>query len=119
MRQQRAGQATFIPLDRIQVAPVPEKLRNFAKGARLAIDCIEADAAVEKAIRYACGSTLICDTSAIARNICYDKRQDVKGALLNFAPVLTFASRHPRRHCHSQERSDHWWSRPRHEESQG
>ncbi|KAL1406860.1 Structural maintenance of chromosomes protein 1 [Vanrija albida] len=82
MRQQRAGQATFIPLDRIQVAPVPEKLRNFAKGARLAIDCIEADAAVEKAIRYACGSTLICDTSAIAKHICYDKRQDVKAVTL-------------------------------------
>ncbi|KAK8869753.1 hypothetical protein IAR55_000321 [Kwoniella newhampshirensis] len=82
MRSQRAGQATFIPLDTIQVKPVPERLRNFAKGARLAIDCIEYEPAVERAMQHACGSALICDTMEIARYVCYDKGQEVKAVTL-------------------------------------
>lgn len=79
MRNQRAGQATFIPLDTIQVKPVAEKFRNFAKGARLAIDCIEYEPAVEQAMQHACGSAMVCDSMAIARHICYEKAQEVKG----------------------------------------
>jgi structural maintenance of chromosome 1 len=79
MRNQRAGQATFIPLDTIQVRPVQEKYRNFAKGARLAIDCIEYEPAVERAMQHACGSSLICDSIAVAKHICYDRNQEVKG----------------------------------------
>ena len=79
MRNQRAGQATFIPLDSIQVKPVQEKYRNYAKGARLAIDCIEYEPAVERAMQHACGSSLICDTMDIAKHICYERNQEVKG----------------------------------------
>lgn len=79
MRNQRAGQATFIPLDTIQVKPVPERLRNFARGARLAIDCIEYDPAVERAMQHACSSALICDTMDIAKYVCYERSQEVKG----------------------------------------
>lgn len=79
MRNQRAGQATFIPLDTIQIKPVQEKYRNFAKGARLAIDCIEYDHKVERAMQHACGSTLICDTMTVAKYVCHDKGQEVKG----------------------------------------
>lgn len=79
MRNQRAGQATFIPLDTIQVKPVPEKFRNIAKGARLAIDCIEYDSSVERAMQFACSSSLICDTMEVARHVCYDRGQEVKG----------------------------------------
>ena len=79
MRNQRAGSATFIPLDTIQVKPVPDKLRNFAKGARLAIDCIEYDPAIERAMQYSCSTSLICDTMDIARHVCYDRGQEVKG----------------------------------------
>ena len=81
MRDQRAGQATFIPLDTIQVKPVAEKFRNYAKGARLAIDCIEYEPAVERAIQHACSSSLICDTMDVARLVCYEKGQEVKGKL--------------------------------------
>ncbi|WVQ78324.1 hypothetical protein IAT38_000409 [Cryptococcus sp. DSM 104549] len=83
MRNQRAGQATFIPLDSIQVKPVPEKLRNFARGARLAIDCIEYDPAVERAMQHACGSALICDTTEIAKYVRYEKDQEVKAVTLD------------------------------------
>jgi structural maintenance of chromosome 1 len=79
LRNQRAGQATFIPLDTIQVKPIQEKYRNFVKGARLAVDCLEYGADIERAIQHACGSSLICDTMAVAKQVCYDKGQEVKG----------------------------------------
>jgi structural maintenance of chromosome 1 len=80
MRNQRAGQATFIPLDTIQVKAVPDRLRSIvARGARLAIDCVEYDPSIERAIQHACSTSMICDTMDIAREICYDKKQEVKG----------------------------------------
>ena len=84
MRNQRAGQATFIPLDTIQVKPINDKFRSFAKGARLAVDVIQFDPAVERAMHHACGNALVCDTMEIARFVCYDKEQEVKGMLRQF-----------------------------------
>jgi len=82
MRNQRAGQATFIPLDAVQVTPPNDKFRAFAKGARLAVDVVQFEPAVERAIHYACGTALVCDTMEIARYVCYDKGQEVKGGYL-------------------------------------
>ncbi|KAI0726494.1 cohesin complex subunit psm1 [Fomitopsis betulina] len=82
MRIQRAGQATFIPLDTIQVKPTNDKFRSFAKGARLAIDVIQFDPAVERAMHHACGNALVCDTYDIAAYVCYEKKQDVKAVTL-------------------------------------
>ena len=79
MRNQRAGQATFIPLDTIQVKPINDKFRAFAKGARLAVDVIHYDPAVERAMHHACGNALVCDTMEVARYVCYEKGQEVKG----------------------------------------
>lgn len=79
MRNQRAGQATFIPLDTIQVKPVNDKFRSIAKGARLALDVVQYEPAVERAIHHACGNALVCDTLEIARYVCFTKHQDVKG----------------------------------------
>jgi structural maintenance of chromosome 1 len=79
MRNQRVGQATFIPLDTIQVKPANDKFRTFAKGVRLAVDIVEHEPAIERAIHHACGSALICDSMDIARNVCYEKGQEVKG----------------------------------------
>ncbi|KAF8892810.1 hypothetical protein CPB84DRAFT_1816222 [Gymnopilus junonius] len=74
MRTQRAGQATFIPLDTIQVKPVNDKLRSFTKGASY-------EPAVERAIHHACANALVCDTMEIARFVCYEKGQEVKGVV--------------------------------------
>ncbi|KAH9930814.1 cohesin complex subunit psm1 [Amylocystis lapponica] len=71
MRNQRAGQATFIPLDTIQVKPLNDKFRTFAKGARLAVDVIQYEPAVE-----------LCDTMDIARHVCYERSQEVKAVTL-------------------------------------
>jgi structural maintenance of chromosome 1 len=79
MRDQRTGQATFLPLDTLQVKPINDKYRSFAKGARLAVDVLEFDSSVERAIHYACGNALVCDTMDIARHVVYDKGQEVKG----------------------------------------
>src|ERR1700735_815261 len=80
MRNQRAGQATFIPLDTIQVKPINDKFRSFAKGARLAVDVVQHEAAIERAIHHACGNALVCDTMEVARYVCYEKGQEVKGS---------------------------------------
>lgn len=82
MRNQRAGQATFIPLDTIQVKPVNDKFRAFAKGARLAVDVIQYEPAMERAIHHACGNSLVCDTMEVARYVCYEKGQEVKAVTL-------------------------------------
>lgn len=79
LRAQRLGQATFIPLDSIQTKPTNDKYRSFAKGARLAIDVIDFNPQFEAAMQHACGNSLVCDTLDIARYVCYDKGQDVKG----------------------------------------
>ncbi|KAJ3798658.1 condensin complex subunit SMC1 [Lentinula aff. detonsa] len=82
MRNQRAGQATFIPLDTIQVKPVNDKFRSFAKGTRLAVDVIQYEPAVERAMHHACGNALVCDTMDVAKYVCYEKGQEVKAVTL-------------------------------------
>ena len=79
LRTQRAGQATFLPLDTISVKPVNDKFRSFAKGARLAVDVIQYEPAVERAMHHVCGNALVCDTMDVARYVCWDKGQEVKG----------------------------------------
>nr|GAT51561.1 condensin complex subunit SMC1 [Mycena chlorophos] len=82
MRTQRVGQATFIPLDTIQVKPINDKFRSFAKGARLAVDVIQFEPVVERAMHHVCGNALVCDSMEVARQICYDKGQEVKAVTL-------------------------------------
>lgn len=59
---------------------INDKYRSFAKGARLAVDVIQYDPAVERAMHFACGNALVCDTMDVARYVCYDKGQEVKGS---------------------------------------
>ncbi|KAJ3000506.1 Structural maintenance of chromosomes protein 1 [Globomyces sp. JEL0801] len=83
MRDQRSGQATFLPLDTINVKAINEKYRSFTKGARLALDVIQFDGNCERAIKYVVGNAIIADSDAIARYICYEKRQEVKVVTLD------------------------------------
>ncbi|KIY73713.1 condensin complex subunit SMC1 [Cylindrobasidium torrendii FP15055 ss-10] len=83
MRNQRSGQATFIPLDTIQSKPVNDKFRSFAKGVQLALDVIQYKPVFERAMHHVCGSALVCDTMEIARFVRYDKGQDVKAVTLD------------------------------------
>jgi structural maintenance of chromosome 1 len=83
LRDQRAGQGTFIPLDTISVKPVNPNLKGMHRGMRLAIDTIEFDSAVERALAFACGSSMICDDIKVAKHICYDKGVDATAVTLD------------------------------------
>nr|WJN25068.1 condensin complex subunit [Pseudozyma thailandica] len=82
LRNTRAGQATFLPLDRIQAKPINDRLRSIARGARLAVDVIQFDASIERAIHHACGNALVCDTMDIARSVVYEKKVEAKAVTL-------------------------------------
>ncbi|CDR88460.1 probable SMC1-chromosome segregation protein [Sporisorium scitamineum] len=82
LRNTRSGQATFLPLDRIQAKPINDRLRSIARGARLAVDVIHFDASIERAIHHACGNALVCDTMDIARSVVYDKKVEAKAVTL-------------------------------------
>jgi structural maintenance of chromosome 1 len=78
MRDQRAGQATFLPLDSISVKPVNEKYRSIIQGARLALDVLQFEPLFERVVKYAVGNALISDNTEIAKQIVYEKGQEVK-----------------------------------------
>ncbi|KAF9775079.1 hypothetical protein IL306_006904, partial [Fusarium sp. DS 682] len=81
LKEQRFPPMTFIPLDNIKVNAVNTAVKGFA-GARLTIDTIDFDSSVERAMSYACGSSIVCDTLDIAKHICYEKRIPVKAVTL-------------------------------------
>ena len=93
LKDQRHGPMTFIPLDNIKVNAVPSNLKNLQK-ARLTIDTIDFDSSLERAMSYACGSSLVCDDLATAKHICYEKKIQVKavtveGFVIHKAGLMT------------------------------
>ncbi|KAK5016555.1 Structural maintenance of chromosomes protein 1, partial [Cryomyces antarcticus] len=83
LRDQRAGQATFIPLDTIQHKAPNSNLKGMHRGMRLAVDAIEYDTTIERAIFYACGNAVVCDDLQIARYICYERGVEAKAVTLD------------------------------------
>lgn len=83
LRDQRLGQATFLPLETIQIKAVQANLKGLHRGVRPAIDCIEYDTAYHRAMAYVCGSDVICDTLQVARDVCYTKNSGVKAVTLD------------------------------------
>jgi structural maintenance of chromosome 1 len=76
---------TLLPLDTISTKPINDKFRLFAKGARLAVDMIQYEPAVERAMHHACGNTLVCDTMDVARYVCWERGQEVKHTIVFFS----------------------------------
>lgn len=81
LKEQRFQPMTFIPLDNIKVNAVNSAIKGIP-GARLTIDTINFDSSVERAMSYACGSSIVCDTLDIAKQICYQKKIPVKAVTL-------------------------------------
>lgn len=81
LKEQRAGTATFLPLDTITPKPIDDKFRSFGHGSRLALDLLKFDQSNERAILFACGNALVCDTMESARQIAFGKGQQVKGEI--------------------------------------
>ncbi|KAL8783036.1 MAG: hypothetical protein Q9213_004933 [Squamulea squamosa] len=82
LRDQRRGQATFIPLDTIQWTASSSNLKG-TRGTRMAIDTIKYDSSLERAVAYVCGNAVICDDLATAKHVCWEKRNDVKAVTLD------------------------------------
>lgn len=82
LKEQRFSPMTFIPLDNIKVNAVNTSIKGIT-GARLTIDTINFDSAVERALSYACGSSVVCDSLDVAKLICYEKRIPVKAVTLD------------------------------------
>ncbi len=78
MRDQRVGTASFIPLDSIQVKPVMERLRGLGSRYRLSLDVIQCEPDVRKAVQFAVDNTVIADTLADARELCFQRGERVK-----------------------------------------
>ncbi|KAK3719468.1 Structural maintenance of chromosomes protein 1B [Vermiconidia calcicola] len=83
LKEQRTGQMTFIPLDTIIHKQPNANLRGMQQGVRLAIDTIDYDASLERAMIYACGNAIVTDTLKIAREICYGRKVDAKAVTLD------------------------------------
>ncbi|KAL8923713.1 MAG: hypothetical protein Q9208_004465 [Pyrenodesmia sp. 3 TL-2023] len=82
LRDQRRGQATFIPLDTIQWTASSSNLKG-TRGTRMAIDTINYDSSLERAVAYVCGNAVICDDLSTAKHVCWEKRNDVKAVTLD------------------------------------
>ena len=83
LRDQHRGQATFIPLDTIQVKAINSNLKGLHRGTRMALDTIDYDKVVDRAMLYACGNAIVCDDLAIAKYICYEKGVEAKAVTLD------------------------------------
>ena len=83
LREQRRGQATFIPLDTIQFTTTNSNLKGQSRGCRMALDTISYERSLERAFSYVCGNAVICDDLSVAKQICWEKRNDVKAVTLD------------------------------------
>ena len=84
LREQRVGTATFLPLDKLQANSRESSERLRAKIAqdgrfRLAVDVINCDESIRKAVAYAVGNTVICDDLEAARELCFGNRRGGHG----------------------------------------
>ena len=83
LRDQRAGQATFIPIDTIQVKAVASNLKGMHHKMKPAIDVVDYEQSVARAISYACGNSIICDDLDTAKYLCYERNVDAKAVTLD------------------------------------
>ncbi|PVU85612.1 hypothetical protein BB560_006965 [Smittium megazygosporum] len=83
LREQRAGTATFLPLDNLLVPTISESARKAHPNARLVVDILEYNAKYERAISFVCGSNIVCDTLEVARDVCYTQNIQVKAITID------------------------------------
>eukprot|EP01135_Chromosphaera_perkinsii_P000901 Nk52_evm64s152 gene=Nk52_evmTU64s152 len=83
MKEQHAGTATFIPLESIEAKQANERLRHLGHDSKLAIDLLQFEQSISRAILYACGDTIVCDNLDIARKLCFSGNERVKAVTLD------------------------------------
>ncbi|KAK7102755.1 structural maintenance of chromosomes protein 1A-like [Littorina saxatilis] len=86
MKEQRIEPETFLPLDYLDVRNVNEKLRDIRepKNVKLVIDVIRYDPPViKKALLFACGNALVCETVEDARRVAFGGQERHKSVALD------------------------------------
>ena len=83
LKEQRRGISEFIPLETIFTTPIDSNLKGMHRGTRMAIDTIDFDKSVVRAMEFACGNSVVCDDLSIARYICYEKGVQAKAVTLD------------------------------------
>ncbi|XP_002735243.1 structural maintenance of chromosomes protein 1A-like [Saccoglossus kowalevskii] len=86
MKEQRSDPETFLPLDYLDVRPTNEKLREIRepKGVKLVVDVIRFDPPpVKKALQYACGNSLVCESVDDARRVAFGGAERHKAVALD------------------------------------
>lgn len=81
LKDQRFPPITFIPLDNIKVNASNPAVKGIP-GARLTLDTIDFDPSLERAIAYACGGSVVCDSLDVAKDIVYNRKIQVKAVTL-------------------------------------
>jgi structural maintenance of chromosome 1 len=82
LKEGKRPPATFLPLDNIKVDAVNTSVKGIS-GARLTIDAIDFDSSVERAMSYACGSSVVCDSLSIAKQIRFERKIQVKAVTID------------------------------------
>jgi structural maintenance of chromosome 1 len=73
LKEQRLERLTFIPLRNVRAQAVDERLRQLGGTSRLVLDvCVPASSEVERALLYALGNTLLCDSHEEAKKLAFD-----------------------------------------------
>ncbi|RNF20253.1 putative structural maintenance of chromosome (SMC) family protein [Trypanosoma conorhini] len=71
LKEQRLPPMTFLPLDSVQGKEANDRLRTFGGTCKPVVDVIRYDTAIEPAVQYALGQTLVCDGMTEARRVAY------------------------------------------------
>ncbi|KKF96124.1 Structural maintenance of chromosomes protein 1 [Ceratocystis platani] len=91
LKEHRFPPITFIPLDNIKVNAVNTAIKGI-NGARLTIDTIDFDSVYERAMAYACGNSVVCDSLEIARRVTLKtpvKAVTLEGYVIHKAGLMT------------------------------
>eukprot|EP00055_Hartaetosiga_balthica_P010496 m.44915 g.44915 ORF g.44915 m.44915 type:complete len:1233 (+) comp7192_c0_seq1:38-3736(+) len=86
LQENQAGTATFIPLDSVRTK---DKKTSAPSGFSFVRDNIEYDSRIEKAILFACGNAVMCETQEQANHLCFDQKACTKAVSLDGTVVRT------------------------------
>lgn len=76
LKAQKCAPETFVPLDTIRAKPAAERLRRLGGSKRPVIDVISVSEKFERAVQYAVGDTVVCDTLSEARQLAFHSGEE-------------------------------------------